>query len=52
LSDEEQFIRDWIADVVAEKEACADEARKEVLWQRECKLGSLLPPATGVLNLG
>ena len=42
-------IRDWIAEVAAEREACADSVRLAVLAQREIKLGGLLPPATGTL---
>ena len=46
---DEKFIRDWIAEVVAEREACADSARVAVLEAREIKLGGLLPPANGTL---
>ena len=46
---DEKLIRDWIAEVVAEREACADSARVAVLEVRELKLGGLLPPATGSL---
>jgi len=49
MSDDERFIRDWIAEVVAEREACADSVRLAVLAQRELKLGGLLPPANGTL---
>ena len=44
---DEKFIRDWIAEVVAEREACADSERIAVLGAREIKLGGLLPPANG-----
>ena len=46
---DEKFIRDWIAEVVAEREACADVDRIAVLGVREIKLGGLLPPASGTL---
>jgi hypothetical protein len=49
MSDDEKFIRAWIAEVVAEREACADPVRLAVLAQREIKLGGLLPPAIGKL---
>ena len=49
MSDDEKLIRAWIAEVVAEREACADAARIAVLSVREIKLGGLLPPATGTL---
>ena len=49
MSDDERFIRDWIAEVVAEREACADSERIAVLGARELKLGGLLPPASGTL---
>ena len=49
MSDDEKLIRAWIAEVVAEREACADVARIAVLGVREIKLGGLLPPATGKL---
>ena len=49
MSDDERFIRDWIAEVVAEREACADSVRLAVLGVREIKLGGLLPPAIGKL---
>ena len=44
---DEKIIRDWIAEVVAEREACADSERIAVLGAREIKLGGLLPPANG-----
>jgi hypothetical protein len=44
---DEQFVRDWIAEVRAEREACADSVRLAVLAAREHALGGLLPPATG-----
>jgi hypothetical protein len=50
MFDEEKLIRDWIAEVVAEKEACADPARLAVLTAREHRLGGLLPPAVGTLS--
>ena len=46
---DEKLIRDWIAEVVVEREACADSARFAVLAAREIKLGGLLPPANGTL---
>ena len=46
---DEKLIRDWIAEVVAEREACADSDRIAVLGAREIKLGGLLPPANGTL---
>jgi len=49
MSDDEKLIRAWIAEVVAEREACADSVRLVVLEERELKLGGLLPPATGTL---
>ena len=49
MSIDEKFIRDWIAEVVAEREACADSERIAVLGAREIKLGGLLPPANGTL---
>ena len=47
MTSDEKFIRDWIAEVVAEREACADSERIAVLGAREIKLGGLLPPANG-----
>ena len=49
MTSDEKFIRDWIAEVVAEREACADSERVAVLEAREIKLGGLLPPANGAL---
>ena len=49
MTSDEKFIRDWIAEVVAEREACADSVRFAVLAAREIKLGGLLPPANGTL---
>jgi len=49
MTSDEKLIRDWIAEVVAEREACADSARVAVLEAREIKLGGLLPPANGSL---
>ena len=49
MTSDEKFIRDWIAEVVAEREACADSDRIAVLGAREIKLGGLLPPANGTL---
>ena len=49
MTSDEKFIRDWIAEVVAEREACADSERIAVLGAREIKLGGLLPPANGTL---
>ena len=46
---DEKLIRDWIAEVVAEREACADSGRVAVLGARELKLGELLPAASGTL---
>jgi hypothetical protein len=50
MPDDEALIRAWIAEVVAEREACADPARVAVLTAREHKLGGLLPPAIGTLR--
>ena len=49
MTNDEKLIRDWIAEVVAEREACADSARVAVLEAREIKLGGLLPPARGTM---
>ena len=57
MSDDERFIRDWIAEIVAERKggfpgACPvypGPERLAVLEKRELKLGGLLPPATGTL---
>ena len=49
MTSDEKLIRDWIAEVVAEREACADSDRIAVLGAREIKLGGLLPPANGTL---
>jgi hypothetical protein len=49
MTEDEKFVRAWIAEVVAERAACTDAARSEVLERREIKLGGLLPPATGTL---
>ena len=49
MTSDEKFIRDWIAEVVAEREVCADSERIAVLGAREIKLGGLLPPANGAL---
>ena len=49
MTSDEKLIRDWIAEVVAEREACADSERIAVLGAREIKLGGLLPPANGTL---
>ena len=49
MTSDEKFIRDWIAEVVAEREACADSVRLVVLAERELKLGGLLPPANGTI---
>ena len=49
MSDDEKLIRAWIAEVVAEREACADADRVAVLGRREIKLGGLLPPARGTM---
>ena len=49
MSDDEKLIRRWIAEVVAEREACADMERAHELAIRERKLGGLLPPANGAL---
>ena len=46
---DEKLIRDWIAEVVVEREACTDSVRFAVLAARELKLGGLLPPANGTL---
>ena len=49
MTSDEKLIRDWIAEVVAEREVCADSERIVVLGAREIKLGGLLPPANGAL---
>jgi hypothetical protein len=49
MSDNEKLIRNWIAEVVAERDACTDPDRREVLTLREHKLGGLLPPANGTM---
>ena len=49
MTSDEKFIRDWIAEVVTEREACTDSARVAVLEAREIKLGGLLPPARGTM---
>ena len=49
MTSDEKFIRDWIAEVVTEREACTDSVRFAVLAAREIKLGGLLPPANGTL---
>jgi hypothetical protein len=49
VTPDEKFIRDWIAEVVAERERSHNPARVRELEAREIKLGGLLPPATGTL---
>jgi len=49
VTSDEKFVRDWIAEVVVEREACTDSVRFAVLAAREIKLGGLLPPARGTM---